>query len=107
MYIFKQLLPGLKSFCIYAAVGIVAVFIFQVTLFVACLAIDQKRLEERRNAFFYCIQYRAQDFVPNLWSQQSYLQLFFEKIMAKAIFSKVGKVSGLEQTGLICNAIEL
>lgn len=86
------LLPGLKSFCVYATVGVFAVFIFQVTFFVGWLAIDQKRLENRRNAFFFWKKYANQDFIPSLWSQTSYLQVFFEKCLAKYILTKIGKV---------------
>lgn len=91
-FYFEQLLPGLKSFCIYSSVGIVAVFFFQITFFVGWLAIDQRRLESRRNAFFFCKKYKPTEYIPNKWSQSSYLQIFFEKFLAPIILSKIGKV---------------
>merc|ERR1719450_1200531 len=36
-------LPALRSFCIYAAVGILATFVFQSTFFVAVFSLDQRR----------------------------------------------------------------
>ncbi len=34
------ILPALSSFCIYASVGIVAIYFFQCTFFVACMSLD-------------------------------------------------------------------
>ena len=34
--------PALKSFCTYACVGIFAIFLFQSTVFVAAMSLDQK-----------------------------------------------------------------
>ena len=48
---FLQKLPALQSFCLFCAVGIFAVFVFQATLFVACVALDLRRLEKNRNGF--------------------------------------------------------
>jgi hypothetical protein len=63
-----------------------------VTFFVAILAIDQKRLEQKRNAFIFWKKYKETDYMPNKWSQSSYLQIFFEKILAKYLLTKSGKV---------------
>jgi Niemann-Pick C1 protein len=40
-------LPALRSFCLYASVGIVAVYFFQCTFFLAWMTIDQKRIEAK------------------------------------------------------------
>jgi predicted RND superfamily exporter protein len=47
-------LPALKSFCLYASVGIVAIYWFQCTFFVAWMSIDQRRIEKRRNGCCPC-----------------------------------------------------
>ena len=47
-------LPALQSFCIYAAVGIVATFLFQSTFFLAWFSLDQRRQESGRNACCFC-----------------------------------------------------
>ena len=93
MCIRDRILPGLKSFCLFAAVGIIAIFFFAITYFVAAFAIDQKRVEERRNAFFVWIKYKEDEFVPNSWSQESYAQTFFDKVLSKYLFNKWGTVS--------------
>ena len=55
---FLQKLPALQSFCLYCAVGIFAVFVFQATLFVACVALDLRRIESNRNGLFVCYKHR-------------------------------------------------
>ena len=51
-----QTLPSLRSFCLYCAVGMTAVYFFQATFFVACLAIDQRRIEQQRNGLLPCFR---------------------------------------------------
>ncbi|XP_021948457.1 protein patched homolog 2 isoform X2 [Folsomia candida] len=89
----STIMPGLQSFCIYAAVGIIAVFLLQATFFVACFALDQKRVEDRRNAFFLWIKYKEDEFIPNSWSQESYLQTLFNRILAKYLFTPWAKIT--------------
>ena len=60
-------LPALKSFCIYAAVGILATFVFQSTFFVAVFSLDQRRQEADRNAFCPCLVHNNHQ--PNTLSQ--------------------------------------
>ncbi|CAL8112733.1 unnamed protein product [Orchesella dallaii] len=87
----STILPGLQSFCIYAAIGILAVFLLQTTFFVGWFAIDQKRVEERRNAYFCCIKYRDDEFIPSKFSQRSYAQIFFDEFFSKYLFTPVAK----------------
>ena len=50
----STVLPALRSFCLWCGVGILAVYFFQVTLFVACLALDSRRLRAQRNGLCPC-----------------------------------------------------
>lgn len=54
----STVLPSLRSFCFFASVGIIAVFFFQVTFFVAIMAIDQRRVESNRNGFLPCFKHK-------------------------------------------------
>ncbi len=36
-----------RSFCIFSAAGVVAIYFFQLTFFVACFSIDRRRVETR------------------------------------------------------------
>lgn len=54
----------------------------------------KKRLEERRNAFLFCIQYE-EDKIPRS-STKNYdkglIQMFFDKILSKYLLTKTSKV---------------
>lgn len=54
----STILPALRSFCFFAAVGIFAVFFFQCTFFVAVMVIDQRRVESNRNVFIPCYKHK-------------------------------------------------
>lgn len=49
------ILPSLESFCIYAAVGVLFIFIFSVTFYVAIFVLDLKRMESKRNGVLICM----------------------------------------------------
>ena len=74
-------LPALRSFCVYCAIGIIAVYIFQVnqlttkkcsalivlfilqaTFFVGCLALDLTRIEHGRNGCCFCYKHKNYKF---------------------------------------------
>ena len=73
------ILPALRSFCIYASVGIVATFIFQSTFFLAMFSLDQRRQEAGRNACCVCVQHHEHE--PNALSQMN---------LQAAVFGKLG-----------------
>lgn len=53
----STVLPALQSFCIYASVGLLSIFLFQCTFFVAWMTLDQRRVESRRNACCPCFRH--------------------------------------------------
>ena len=73
-----QVLPALRSFCIFCAVGLIVVYILQATWFVAWLSIDQRRIEEQRNGTMPCIKHK--NFKPNKFSQKNILQTVFKSL---------------------------
>ena len=44
--------PGVQSLCISAALSITAIYLFQVTWFVAWMVLDEKRIDQKRNGIF-------------------------------------------------------
>jgi hypothetical protein len=62
-----QILPGLQSFCISCAIAIASIFLLQTSWFVAFLALDEKRIEEKRNGLIPCISHEK--WKPSKWSQ--------------------------------------
>ncbi|XP_046852386.1 LOW QUALITY PROTEIN: patched domain-containing protein 3-like [Xenia sp. Carnegie-2017] len=78
------IIPGLRSFCFYAAVGIFCDYVLQITFFVACLSLDARRIDKRRDGCGLCI-ILPQDYKPNECGQKSYLQMFYEKIVGPGV----------------------
>ncbi|XP_076462610.1 patched domain-containing protein 3-like isoform X2 [Babylonia areolata] len=77
-------LPSLRSFCIYAAFGILALFLLQAIFFTACVALDLRRLEARRDACCGC--YRHKDtYSPNACSQKELIPMFFRRVVEPAL----------------------
>ncbi|ESO85119.1 hypothetical protein LOTGIDRAFT_130973, partial [Lottia gigantea] len=73
-------LPALKSFCGFASLGILGLFVFQLVFFTATLTLDQKRRGDDRNACCCC--YKHKDYTPNACSQKEILITFFKKYYA-------------------------
>ncbi len=67
-----------SSFCVYAAVGIVFVFLYMISFFFGWFYLDQRRMESDRNFFICC--YKHKDYTPNACSQKSLQKTIFEKI---------------------------
>ncbi|KAK7065466.1 Patched domain-containing protein 3 [Halocaridina rubra] len=84
-------LPALRSFCIFASVGIATVYFFQATFFVAWFSLDQRRLEERRFGFFW-LKTVSESWTPNECSQRDLCQTFFSDVYAKYLFKLPVKV---------------
>ena len=64
------MLPGLQSFCFTCAMAIAAIFALQASWFVAFLAIDQRRIDQGRNAFAPCCIVHEK-FAPSECSQKA------------------------------------
>jgi len=88
----STVLPALKSFCLYCAVGILAVYVYQATIFAAAFSLDQKRIESRRNGCLPFIKHK--NWEPNELSKKDIAQDCFEKF-GKFIMHPVAKVGVL------------
>ncbi|KAJ8305936.1 hypothetical protein KUTeg_016481 [Tegillarca granosa] len=73
----STVIPGLSAFCIYAALGILGLYLLVSTFFVACLTLDQLRVEASRDGCLMC--YKHKDYVPNQCSQKNLMALFSGK----------------------------
>ena len=89
-----QILPALRSFCVYCSVGITANFIYQATFFTACVSSDERRAEQERNACCCCIVQRG--YTPNSCSQKSFMDSFFGNYYAPFIIKLPVKASLIE-----------
>ena len=71
-------LPAFSSFCCYAATGIIAVFLSISSFFLAWLILDQKRIEEKRDAIICCLK-KNDGWIPNECSKKSFQEFIFHK----------------------------
>ncbi|WAR23982.1 PTHD3-like protein [Mya arenaria] len=53
----STVIPSLSTFCLYAAIGVFALYILQTTYFVACVTLDERRIDSRRNACIICYKH--------------------------------------------------
>ncbi|XP_042884344.1 protein patched homolog 2-like isoform X2 [Penaeus japonicus] len=95
----STVLPALRSFCIYSALGVVALYMLQATFFVAWFALDQSRLEDNRNGLFWC--YKHKNWTPNKCSEYDLCQMFFDKIYSKYLLKKPVKALALLVTAVV------
>ncbi|XP_066584061.1 patched domain-containing protein 3-like [Prorops nasuta] len=87
----STILPTLQSFCIYAAVGVLVTFLLQITFFIACYALDAKRMENKRNGIVPCVIHEEYEF--NIYDPtQSVSAKFIHKLYSKVILTIPGKI---------------
>ena len=78
-------LPALRSFCVWCAVGILVDYIFQITFFTAALALDCKRLVQGRNGLCPCYKHKQFDV-------ETIIETPDEESMSKKLFSKMADI---------------
>ena len=71
-------MPGLVSFCFSGAVGLAAIYLLSISWFVACLYLDQVRIDQGRSALLPC--FVLQDYQPPAWSTRSLTDDLFNKL---------------------------
>ncbi|XP_037025848.1 NPC intracellular cholesterol transporter 1 homolog 1b [Bradysia coprophila] len=79
-------MPAVKTFALYSTVAIFLNFIFQITVFVALMSLDQKRFEQNRFDLLWCIKVHRNKKVDG--SSNSILHYLFENYYTPFILSK-------------------
>lgn len=82
------ILPSLKSFCMYAAMGVFFIFCYSVTFYVAVFTLDLRRIDSKRNGVLFCYQHKND--VP-LSTGNTVFQKNLEKFYKNVVFTKGGK----------------
>ncbi|KAI8773865.1 NPC1-like intracellular cholesterol transporter 1 isoform X1 [Biomphalaria glabrata] len=70
-------IPALSSFCIYASIGILALFLLVATVFASSLALDERRLQSGRDACLCCYKHKQPYTFNKCSSDKSFLQIVF------------------------------
>ncbi|XP_076629861.1 patched domain-containing protein 3 [Colletes latitarsis] len=87
----STILPSLQSFCIYAAVGVLLTFLFQITFYVAFFTLDARRIENKRNSIIPCIVHDnfTQKFVR---PEEEFSSKLINKLYSNVVLTKPGKL---------------
>ncbi|XP_064104721.1 NPC intracellular cholesterol transporter 1-like [Macrobrachium nipponense] len=94
-------LPALRSFCIYSAVGVLVLYVLQITFFTAWFTLDQRRLEDNRNGALWC--YKHENWSPNKCSRKEFFKDVFAKYYTNFLLKKPVKILVLLATlALFC-----
>ncbi|KAG7199741.1 hypothetical protein KM043_000413 [Ampulex compressa] len=96
-------MPFLRSFCTFAAMGILFLYIFELTFFVSCVVYDERRLEARKDG---CCCRPKPNWRPNECSRKNIQQFIFEKYVGPYVMKPGVKVLVLMLTAclLLVNA---
>ncbi|KAF2396934.1 niemann-pick C type protein family [Trichodelitschia bisporula] len=87
-------MPAVRNFAAYASGAVLINALLQVTMFVAVLALNQRRVEARRADCFPCIRIRSADrVVPSEAYDEGSLQQFIRKKYAPALLGNKAKVA--------------
>ena len=79
--------PALYSFCLVAGLSVIADFVLQMTLFLAALAWDGKRIQENRADILFCVKVEKR-IVP----RKEWIKTLFEEQFVPLVFNKVSQV---------------
>jgi predicted RND superfamily exporter protein len=94
----NTVLPGLQSFCVYAAAAIFAIYALQVTHFVAWFSLDQRRQLSHRDGCICC--YTHKNFESYEFSKVSLLNTVF-KFIGHLIIKRWFQVVVILATGVM------
>lgn len=90
-------MPFLRSFCMFAAMGILFLYIYEITFFVSCLVYDERRLEAKKDG---CFCQPRPNWRPNKCSKQNVQRLVFEKYIGSCIMKTSVKTIILLMTAI-------
>jgi len=83
-------MPFLQSFCMFAATGVLFLFIFEILFFVGCLTLDEYRVAGKREG---CCFIKLKEWKPNPMSQRNYIYDVFSKHIAPTLMKTPVKVN--------------
>ncbi|XP_011693441.1 PREDICTED: patched domain-containing protein 3-like isoform X1 [Wasmannia auropunctata] len=91
-------MPFLRSFCIFAAMGILFLYIYEITFFVSCLVYDERRLAAKREG---CCCQPQPNWRSNKCSKQNFQRFVFEKYVGPCVMRTSMKTIILLATAIL------
>ena len=89
-------MPGLESFCVCTAIGLGAIYLLQVSWFVAWMALDEGRVQDGRDGLLPCIVHK--DYQPPECLKQKDNDLvikFYTKLLSSSVFKVMTVIATL------------
>ncbi|XP_059490880.1 patched domain-containing protein 3-like [Neocloeon triangulifer] len=83
-------MPTFKSFCFFASMGILFLYIFVLTFFVGCVTLDERRRKANRDGCLPCVV--REDLSSNECSQHDHQKAFFHRVFAPCLMKTPVKV---------------
>lgn len=77
--------PALESFCLVAAIGVLVDFVLQITVFMAALTLDSKRIQANRADMLPCFKIRQKK-----EPRKAYVREAFQKYFVPFLFRGKG-----------------
>lgn len=94
-------MPFLKSFCIFAATGILFLYVYEIMFFISCLVYDERRLAAKKDGC--CCRPQPPDWRANECSRRDFQRILFEKYVAPCVTKTwVKTIVLLTTVGLLC-----
>lgn len=99
--------PALWSFCLVAGIAVIVDFILQITMFIACLSMDVRRIQQNKYDIAFCLS--EKEAVP---PRIEFVRAFFAKYFVPFLFNKLTKILVFVLTALlfvqgVCSCIKI
>ena len=80
-------MPGLQSFCVTVSLCLGSIYLLMLTWFVACLTLDQRRVEQRRNGLIPCIVHKSKDDTTERWGDKVLEEIWgtYRKLLSSTV----------------------
>jgi len=78
--------PALYSFCLVAGLSVIADFVLQITIFLAALSLDGKRIQQNRADILFCIKLKKKE-VP----RKEVIRTLFAEYFVPLVFHKISQ----------------
>lgn len=85
-------IPFLSSFCVTLSIGVVTLFIMQVTFFFPALILDERRKLKKHDGFLLGCHPHPEDYKENKYADMQLQKKFFKNILSYIATNKVAKV---------------
>ena len=88
-----QSMPIMRHFCLFTALGILMLYLLSITFFLACLVLDEHRIDRRQVC--PCAAPKTKAWKPGRISRMDYGKWVFENVVSKVLLNNAVKAGVL------------